>query len=122
MLSFHATSAILLFPSAPDKSVSNLNAKRTPDDQTLVVTWDIADLQLPLGPVALYEVEYRDVQQSVSTTAHVQPGASFLVIRNITNVNKYEVRQHVCVHVHVCTTVIRQTRNVHKTRTLCYGT
>ena len=94
MLSF----CISPIPSAPNESVSNLNVTRTPDDRTIVVTWDMANLQLPLGPVALYEIEYRDAQQSVSTSAHVQPGAPFLVIRNITNANDYEVRPRVYVY------------------------
>ena len=95
MLSFHSASPVLPFPSAPNESVSNLNVTRTPDDRTLVVTWDMADLQLPFGPVALYEVEYRDAQQTVSTAAHVQPEAPFLVIRDIANANDYEVRRNV---------------------------
>ena len=61
------------------------------DDMNLRVTWDAAQLQPPLGPVALYEVEYRDAQQLGSTTANVQHPLYHLIIHDVTNANDFEV-------------------------------
>ena len=81
----------LPFVLAPVTTEFFLKVQRSYDNKTLVVSWQPAILEPPLGPVALYEVQYRDAQQSVITTAHVQPETPFLVIRDVANANDYEV-------------------------------
>lgn len=84
---------------APVTTEFFLKVQRSYDNKTLVVSWQPAILEPPLGPVALYEVQYRDAQQSVITTAHVQPETPFLVIRDVANANDYEVRIAILVEV-----------------------
>ena len=88
---FHIS--FVLVPTVDEFDVNELDLKveRSYDNKTLVVSWKHAQLELPLGPVALYEVQYRDAQQSVITTVHVQPERPFLVVHDVANVNDYEV-------------------------------
>ena len=82
----------MYFPPVPSASVSGLKVQRLKDnDKILVVSWEAASLTPPVGPVALYEVQYRDAQQAVSNKAHVQPPSSSLVLRDVANANDYEV-------------------------------
>ena len=64
-------------------------AERLKDD--VIVSWERADLTLPEGPVSLYLVEYRDAQQTSSNIVHVKPESSFVVLRDVSNANDYEV-------------------------------
>ena len=78
-------------------SVHNLTVQRLDKDKnTLIVSWEKADLILPEGPVSHYIVEYRDAQQTLSNRAHVPPESSFLVLREVANANDYEVNYFLC--------------------------
>lgn len=83
---------IFSFHIAPKDSVYNLHVKRLENDKnTLIVSWEKADLTFPEGPVSHYVVEYRDAQQLLSNIVHVQPESSFLVLREVASANDYEV-------------------------------
>ena len=93
----------------PSASVSGLKVQRLKDnDKILVVSWEAASLTPPVGPVALYEVQYRDAQQAVSNKAHVRPPSSSLVLRDVANANDYEVSwwcrcKYFVLNVYTCT-------------------
>lgn len=58
------------------------------DMKTLLVSWKSA---LPDSPVSLYEVEYRDAQQALSNKVRVLYDSTSLILREVTDVNDYEV-------------------------------
>ena len=82
---------MIIVHTAPAESVQDLMVKRL-NEKTLLVSWKRTDISLPDGPVSRYEVEYRDAQQVLSNKVYVQPDSTSLILREVANVNDYEVR------------------------------
>ena len=78
--------------AAPTDVLEITDVSRTIDNKTLVVYWKEVDLVLPLGPLAKYQLQYRDFQKDFFNSVFVDPRFNFFVIQNLENAATYEVR------------------------------
>ena len=85
-----------MYNVAPPNAPQNLMLKRNEDNNALLADWDDVSTALPVGRLAFYQVEFRDVRSDrlVSediTVLFINPQFSGASIFNVRNAQGYEV-------------------------------
>lgn len=89
----------LIYIVAPTNSVSGLTLEET-GGKSVKASWEEARLSLPEGPIARYQLEYRNGPDSLSNPAHVTPEQTFLTFYGIENADNFQVLSLIlCLHI-----------------------
>ena len=76
--------------------VEGLAVFRTPNNKSLLATWNKFVSQLPTGEIVFYLVEYRNRGKDVSMAVRIAASYDFFSILEVENASAYEVSLH-CV-------------------------
>ena len=76
-------------------TVSNLAVSRTQNNKSLLAQWDKLESQLPVGEIAVYQVEYRNKGKDIVMTARISATFDYFSIFELEDASAYEVQSEI---------------------------